>query len=330
MIWHYDHRYNFWIPNQRKWHRGKLETVEMRPPYPIRPKSWITLDDYEAKFADRKTNGRPDYFYYRLAYRIQSSLSNQRTFVATIIPRFVAAGNSLGLLVVPDFVELLSLCAMFNSLVYDFVIRTKVTSNLSKFYIEQLPYPSKVDVGVKKSLAAGALRLCSTTRHFDQLRSEVATELCGELSPCIQEKQRRHEKALIDALSATMFDLSVDDFREIVRHFPLVDRHLRELERQPIIALRIFEAMKQTGHLPESNDRYEQEPVREFSNPWEPPQGWGSGLIEDDGLLNEELWQVCYGHKVRVEDKSAIERNAPKDLFGNPLPPQLKQRKLFE
>src|SRR5262249_32282950 len=141
------------------------------------------------------------------------------------------AGNSLGLLVVPNSVELLSLCALFNSLVYDFVIRTKITSNVSKFYIEQLPYPTKQDDAVKRLLAASALRLCGTTKHFQQLRSDVSDSLGDSLFSCTREKQRRYEKAAIDALSATMFDLSVDEFREIVRQFPLVDRHLPEEQR---------------------------------------------------------------------------------------------------
>ena len=87
MIWHHDHRYNMYSAADRKWIRGKRETVELRPSYFVNPQRWSSRETYETKFGDRRTlNGHQLYLFFRIAYRIQSSRSNQRTFVATIIP----------------------------------------------------------------------------------------------------------------------------------------------------------------------------------------------------------------------------------------------------
>ena len=76
MIWQYDNRYNFYVRAQRKWHRAKLEDVEFRDVYPLCPKSWVSERAYGEKFGDRLRHGLPEYYYYRIASRRQSSLSN--------------------------------------------------------------------------------------------------------------------------------------------------------------------------------------------------------------------------------------------------------------
>jgi len=293
MIWHFDHRYNFWVEEQRKWHRGKLETVELRPFYPIRPKSWVSLEGYEKKFPDRKTNGQPDYTFHRLAYRIQSSLSNQRTFVSTILPKFVAAGNSLGLLVVPDPIDILYLCSILNSSVYDFVVRTKITSNVSKFYIEQLPFPLNCDERIKSELASSALRLYATMPHFDGVRECVKEKLSGDLRAIVRESHRRHEKARVDALTALLFKLSVDAFVEIAAKFPLVDRQLPAEQRQSTLAVTLYKAFAESGDYSRCRDLAAKDSGDieiGYGNHWVPPDGWNGSRFAKDDLLNEGLW----------------------------------------
>ena len=123
MLWLFDYRYNYFDNENRRYKRGKLETTEFRPYYPINPKYWVNEESYVNKFQKRQINEVYHYEYYRIAFRIQSSFSNQRTFVNSIIPKNCSAGNSLGLILIEDYSKLLLLSILLSSLVNDFNVR---------------------------------------------------------------------------------------------------------------------------------------------------------------------------------------------------------------
>ncbi|MCL4299154.1 MAG: hypothetical protein KJ077_25685 [Anaerolineae bacterium] len=163
MIWLHDHRYNYFDKEKRNFVRGKLEDVDLRYYYPLQPKYWTTREAYEKKFGDRILQGKLLCDFYRIAYRIQSSRSNQRTFIATIIPPGCGTGNSLATLIHDDYVETLILVSIFSSFTHDFNVRTKITSNINSFYVPQFAIP-KID---RNSLPAK--RLVTNTLRRERL-----------------------------------------------------------------------------------------------------------------------------------------------------------------
>lgn len=79
---------------------------------------------------------------YMLAWRSLTSASNTRTCIATILP-FIPAIQSVQFLT-SEKENLLYLCALFNSVVFDFVVKKKLSGiDLTQSVINQMPVPDK-------------------------------------------------------------------------------------------------------------------------------------------------------------------------------------------
>src|SRR5262249_14954700 len=130
---------------------------------------------YKRKFSGRILDGKWHFEYYRIAFRVQSSRSNQRTFISTIIPPGCATGNSINTLVSNDYVETLLLSSFLCSFANDFNIRTKITSNINSFYVSQLFTPKfECEPSISKVLVMNTLKLVCTSCIFEPLYNEVA------------------------------------------------------------------------------------------------------------------------------------------------------------
>lgn len=78
---------------------------------------------------------------YMLAWRSLTSASNARTCIATILP-FIPASQSVQFLTT-DKKDLLYLSGLFNSVVFDFILRKKLNGiDLTQSMIKQIPVPS--------------------------------------------------------------------------------------------------------------------------------------------------------------------------------------------
>lgn len=116
--------------------------------------------------------------FYRVGFRSAGENTNERNFIATVIPRNTYCGNSIilahGISKNPDVV--LFVCALFNSFVLDFTIRLKIARNMNMFYIYQLPVPRlerNNDQIFFKSIIARAARLICGEAKFDALWSSI-------------------------------------------------------------------------------------------------------------------------------------------------------------
>ncbi len=129
---------------------------------------------------------RNDYEVYRIAIRKIASNTNERTLISTVIPPYVFAGNSLSV----NFPfqkteagynnlqfsqrESVMLVALLNSFVVDYTLRSRMTTNLNLFYINQLPVPRpKESDSLYQEIVNRAARLICTTAEFDELAREV-------------------------------------------------------------------------------------------------------------------------------------------------------------
>ena len=97
--------------------------------------------------------------FTRVAYRALAASTNERTLVATVIPPGAPVGHSINVCPLkPE--ECCFLSAVMTGFVVDWIIRNKVTTNLTMFYLYQLPIARKtVNELFEQSITARTARL---------------------------------------------------------------------------------------------------------------------------------------------------------------------------
>lgn len=79
---------------------------------------------------------------YMLAWHSLTSATNERACVATILP-FIPASQSVQFLTTDSTDELVYLCCLFNSVVFDYIVKNKLTGiDLTQSFIKQIAVPS--------------------------------------------------------------------------------------------------------------------------------------------------------------------------------------------
>ncbi|EAI2215119.1 class I SAM-dependent DNA methyltransferase, partial [Campylobacter jejuni] len=132
--------------------------------------------------------------FFRLGYRKISRDTDERTLIASLLPKncggadstysnipkqYVLKDDVICMDIVP-YERILFVLALFNSLVVDFIIRNMVQINVSKSYLERIPLPQPSDEEIQnneiyKTLAKNALLLQlynDQNHHFDELKQE--------------------------------------------------------------------------------------------------------------------------------------------------------------
>jgi hypothetical protein len=215
LIWHYDHRlstfYGVSKNDVKSGNSGYLSAEDKRN-LEIEPLArWIVKSDDVKKFNHKYLWE----FQWYLAIRMITSSSNERTLVASIIPESGSV-NSLNLVTGITPIQAVCFIANINSLVVDYVTRTKVNSNnLNQWIVEQLPVISFS---------------CYSTRHLDFIAPRVlelsytsnslkafSSDLGYDGPPFTWDEDRRaHLRADLDAFYARTYDLTRDELRYIL------------------------------------------------------------------------------------------------------------------
>lgn len=203
MIWHFNHHFadaRYWI-DEKKGRKALLGS-------------------------EVDTGKKLDYQYYRLGFRDVASSTNERSAISAIVPKNVFAGNTLPLIIptekqAPDAHELLLLLAVFNSFLFDWMIRNKITSHLNMFYVYQMPVPrlSKKD-DAAQLLVNRAARLTCTTSEFDDLAKELG--LKSHKDGATKPTECARLRAELDGLVAHLYGLTEEEFAYILTTFPIV------------------------------------------------------------------------------------------------------------
>jgi hypothetical protein len=219
MIWQFDHRHaepRYWI-DEAKLRKEFLKKRVKRIPHLYNvPKDM-----------------RNDYETHRLAIRKIASSTNERTLITTIIPKNVFTGNSLAVnfpfrhekdhyneLRISN-AELLVLLAILNSFVADYILRSRMTTNLNTFFLYQLPIvrPSRQE-SIFLQLQSRSAKLICTAPEFDDLANEVG--LKSHWRGVTDATGRSELRAELDGLVAHLYGLTEEEFAHILSTFPLV------------------------------------------------------------------------------------------------------------
>ena len=139
-------------------------------PYFSEPRFWVE-ENNAADLAKKRYHNFPRRgpSHYRLCFRGVAAATNERTLIATIIPRQYLCEVKCTCININtqqiNSLPVLTILAILNSFVLDFCIRFRTTSNVNIFHIEQLPLPLTMLAG-DSFLIARALRLICVKDDF--------------------------------------------------------------------------------------------------------------------------------------------------------------------
>ena len=209
---------------------GKM--VDQYDPAFAAPRYWV-----EEEAGRRALAGRlPDACDHpRLVVRSIAASTNRRTLIAAVVPPGRFLGNSLlyashrpparrGRAPTED--ELHFACALLNSFVLDFLLRQKVSTNVNKFYLEQLPFPRPPAGDPSFD------RLAALARNVARATSLRA----GRISACrgcegsATGASHGADRAELEARVAVLYGLDRAAFEHVLmapHTFPAVDRRFK-------------------------------------------------------------------------------------------------------
>ena len=242
MIWHFDHRANSVQVNPNSTHNPYLskEVVEEQhanPEFLPQSQYWVPSRDVD--------DALPKGLVYALGFRDITNPTNERTMVASLVPR-VGFGNTLPILFLNEAkhslgnrsgddgssfgtLDLACLTANLDSLCLDFIARQKAQGTHMNWYIvEQLPViaPEDYDRQFGEKTARDlvrdhVLRLTYTAHDMAPFARDL-----GYVGPPFiwDEEERRHLRARLDALYFHLYGVTRADADYILSTFPIVRR----------------------------------------------------------------------------------------------------------
>ncbi|EDA4548262.1 class I SAM-dependent DNA methyltransferase, partial [Campylobacter jejuni] len=185
--------------------------------------------------------------FFRLGYRKIASDTNERTLIASLLPKncggadstysnipkqYVLKDDVICMDIVP-YERILFVLALFNSLVVDFIIRNMVQINVSKSYLERIPLPQPSDEEIQnneiyKTLAKNALLLQlynDQNHHFDELKQEFSIK-----NEEIPKTKKAYDilRAKNDLLVKELYGLSDDEFSYMISTFKVLNEKQSE------------------------------------------------------------------------------------------------------
>ena len=141
----------------------------------------------------------------RLAYRDVASATNRVTLIAAMLPPRTTSTHTLFCLKTRHAIKAQwLLCALFNSLVVNFLVRMRVTTHVTTTIVERLPVPCEDQLG------AMADELVSAAEHLSRGQDTAVF-------------------ARLNAQVAQIYQLRESEFAHVLDTFPLIDRAERNL-----------------------------------------------------------------------------------------------------
>jgi hypothetical protein len=182
---------------------GGLAVIEGKHVEPFR----VRLDATEHRIDEpvaRRLLDPARYEHRRLAYRDVASATNSVTLIAAILPAGCVSTHTLFCLRSPlSLVSQFFICGLFNSFVVNYLVRTRVTTHVTTATVERLPI--------------------SPPGHAPAAEREIAT-----LARRLSRRDDWDGFARLQALAASLYQLTPSEFRHVLDTFPLIDAAVRD------------------------------------------------------------------------------------------------------
>lgn len=189
---------------------------------------WLKENDGRKLVLGREEDiGQPlDYQVCRLGFRKIARNTDERTMISTIVPPSFVSENFQTVCIVDckgqpivNKIEMLLLCSIFNSFVFDAIVRLKVTANMNFFYVYSSQVPKKGSAYDHLIVKRTAKLICITP-EFDDLAKEAG--IGSHKQGVTNEVERARLRAELDGLIAHLYGLTEEEFAHILTTFPLV------------------------------------------------------------------------------------------------------------
>lgn len=263
---------------------------------------WDSLTNYvNLKSAMSTRHWRHSIPFYRFVFRRVAASTNERTFITSVITPGFVCEQTLAVETTPferpNFASLF-LAGFVNSFSLDWLIRNKVTTGLSNYLIEPIPFPD-FDSMFFLFVVHSALRLVSNHAGYVLLWQEQFGEEWRESVPVgtypvlADEDARWEVRSAIDAVVAQAYGLSREQYAHVLSTFS----H-KSYPKAPSLCLAKFDELSALGL---------EAFVRRYDPYWDVP------LVESLPSPVIELPRV----KMKVGEEQA--RYGATDLFGDSI-----------
>lgn len=209
MIHQFDHRWATYVANKPS---DVTMGEKIDPDFEIIPRYWVPREEVDSRLQAKGWNRD-----WLLVYRRLATTTNERSGIAAIIPK-CAAGDSIFIPLMPnmDARKQSVFLAIFNSLVFDYIIRNKLSGlNLGLYILSQLASPS-VSVfseEIIEKISKLSLELVYTSKSLQSFASELNYH--GEPFPYNADRRLRL-RCELDAIIASAYGLSREELEFIL------------------------------------------------------------------------------------------------------------------
>ena len=206
MIGQFDYSQKGWVSGKGRaavwreipWHRKQIE-----------PQFLMSIDDYRLSV---DVPDRPKVLHMRIA-----SATNMRTAIATF-SHSMPSGNNAAALYTASLQYTLVLAAILNTLVFDYVTRSRLIGlNLGYHVLEQSPLPVIDSPYLHQVISAMSARLSANPGWFScqQLAPDSGSMPNGVVSASIGAERARH-LAILNALVAYLYRMTCADLLRVI------------------------------------------------------------------------------------------------------------------
>jgi hypothetical protein len=182
--------------------------------------------------------GGEAYLDYRLVHRRVTGQVNERTLICSIIPKNCFCDNSVNFVIPGTYSksELVFICAILCSFVFDFQVRSRLNSNVTIGLMNQLSVP-RLQKGDRhfSEIVERAAKLICTTPEFDDLAQEVG--IGSHHNGITNETERAKLRAELDGMIAHLYNLTETEFTHILSTFPIVSEPTKQVALEAYRAL---------------------------------------------------------------------------------------------
>lgn len=188
------------------------ESLLSDPSYEPKPRYWVPEAEVEARLLAKGWNRG-----WLVAWRDITNVTNQRTVIASGVPRCGIGHNAPLLFLSVDYDRWAAFISIISSLVFDYVARQKVGgTHLTYSYFNQLPCPSPdaLTTSDLSFIVPRVLELTYTSHSMKPFADDLGYSAYAPFA--WNEDRRALLRAELDAKIAKLYGLSRDQLRYIL------------------------------------------------------------------------------------------------------------------
>jgi hypothetical protein len=200
------------------------------------PRYWVPIKEGRRRVLGKVDDARQrlESDCYRLCFRDVARSTDERTMISAILPPCFFGHTISAVRVLDDSgAEILPkpaqafLCGVWNSFTVDYMVRSKVGSHLSFYYVYQLPIP-RLPPGDPAFIAIAnrSARLICSSPDFAGVAQGFG--LSGPQDGATDPTERARLRAELDGIVANLYGLTEEEFAYVLTTFPVVPQEIKD------------------------------------------------------------------------------------------------------